>query len=318
VALRDQRAVNESELHRNLRDVMQGTPSGYFLVVPSGQDEEVIDLATLFVVMGRSWKQLLGATLLAAAVAAGVSFLMPPTYQVKVLLAPVSQGAHGSLGALREQLGGLAALAGVDVGEAGGRKEESVATLASMGFARDFIVSEKLLPVLFADKWDPQAAQWRSGEKVPTLEQGVKKFVDHVRDISEDRKSGLVSMTVEWRDPELSARWANQMVDKVNERLRSNAIRSAERNLEYLNKELAKTNVVELRHAINRLIEEQVNNAMLANVQHEYAFRVIDPAVRPESRTSPKRTVMTIVGAVLGLIVGLVVILLRHRLRRAR
>ena len=88
------------------------------------------------------------------------------------LAAPVTQNSSGIGGALRSQFGGLAALAGVDLGSGGGRKDESIATLSSLGFARDFIVAENLLPVLFADKWDAAANRWRDPSQVPTLEAG--------------------------------------------------------------------------------------------------------------------------------------------------
>jgi uncharacterized protein involved in exopolysaccharide biosynthesis len=309
--------VSEAELQRNLREAVQGSPSGYFVVVPAESDQEVIDLRSLLVIARQRWRLLLAAVLVGAALAATVSLIMRPIYRAQVLLAAKTQGQGGGLNALRDQLGGLAALAGVDVSGLNDRKEEFIATLASQSFARDFIVSQNLMPVLFEDQWDAQAKRWQAGEKEPTLEAGVKKLTEDVRTITEDRQSGLVTMTVEWRDAGLAAQWANRMVEMLNERLRTRAIDEAERNIEYLNKELAKTNVVELQQAIYRLIQEQVNNAMLANVQREFAFRVIDPAVEPDMRARPKRTAMTLVGAVLGLLVGLIVMLTSRQLQKA-
>jgi uncharacterized protein involved in exopolysaccharide biosynthesis len=308
--------VNDAELQRNVREAVQGAPSGYFVIVPASQDQEVIDLRTLLSLVGQRWKLLLTAMFLSAAVAAAISLVMRPIYRVQVVLAPTTQGDSGSL-SLPNQLGGLAALAGVDLGGTNDRKQESIATLASMRFARDFIVEQNLLPILFEESWDADNDRWGEGDEAPTLEAGVKKFTERVRSISEDGASGLIVVTVEWHDPELAALWANQMVDMLNERLRARAISEAERNTEYLNEELAKTNVLELRQAIYRLIQEQVNNAMLANVQRDYAFRVIDPAVQPETRARPKRTAMTLVGAVLGLVLGIIVILSTQRLGRA-
>lgn len=309
--------MNEPDLQRHAREAVQGPPNGYFVVVPAIQDYEVLDFATLYALLESRWKFLLGATLFGAALAAGVALLMQPIYRAEVVIAPKTQGP-GALNSLSEELGGLAALAGVELGDASDRKEESIATLGSRGFARDFIAAEKLMPVLFEERWDARAGRWREDVKVPTLEAGVKKFTDDVRAITEDRKSGLITLTVEWNDAEASARWANRMVDTLNERLRARAISEAERNTEYLNQELLKTSVVELRQAIYRLIQEQVNNAMLANVQRDYAFRVIDPAVPPETRARPKRTLMTLVGAVLGFTVGFIVVLAKHRIGRQR
>ena len=53
--------------------------------------------------------------------------------------------------------------------------------------------------------------------------------------------------------------------------------------VEYLNQELEKTNVAELRQAIYRLIEAQIKQKTLARLRDEYVFRVLDPAAPPDS-----------------------------------
>lgn len=310
--------MNVSKSDENVRQVMTGPPAGYFVVVPQTQAEDVVNLATIFTILGNSWKALISAALLGGITAALISLQMRSLYRAETLLAPVTQNSLGAGDALRNQFGGLAAFAGIDLGTSGGRKEESFATLNSQGFARSVILNENLMPILFADRWDSKANRWRERAKQPTLEDAVKKFTTSVRTIAQDRKTGLVTVSVEWYSPQLPARWANRIVDMVNERLRTNAIRDADLSIAYLNKELTKTNVVEMQQAIYRLIQNQVNNEMLANVEHEYAFRVIDPAVAPETRVSPKRTIMTLVGSATGLFFCVIFVFVRRGLRAAR
>jgi uncharacterized protein involved in exopolysaccharide biosynthesis len=307
--------VNVSKNDDNLRQVMAGSPAGYFVIVPQTQVEDVVDLATIFRILADSWKALMTAALLGAIIAAVISLQMRSLYRAETLVASVNRDRLGGLSALGNQFGGLAALAGVDIGTSGGREEEWFATLTSTGFARSFILSENLMPILFADRWDSKTSRWRQDEKQPSLENAVKEFTRSVRTVTQDRKTGLVTVAVEWYSPQLAALWANRMVDMVNERLRTEAIRNADFSIAYLNKELAKTNVVEMQQGIYRLIEEQVNSAMLANVEHEYAFRVIDPAVAPETRVSPKRFIMTLVGGAVGVFVGVMFVFLRRALR---
>lgn len=309
--------MSEPGIEHETRRDLSGPPQGYFVVVPAREDGAAgLGLVELTAVVTRSWKVLLVAALLGAVIAGVISLQMRKIYRAQTLIAPVTQNNSGMNGALG-QFGGLAALAGIDLGSATSRKEEYFATLSSMGFARDFIVAEHLLPVLFADDWDTATKRWRDPRRVPTLEAGVKKFTDDVRFVTEDRRTGLVTVAIEWYSPEVAAAWANRMVEMVNDRLRAESTRNADRSIEYLNKELAKTNVVELQQAIYRLIETQVNNSMLANVQREYAFRVLDPAVPPELRIRPQRTLMVIAGAFVALILATLAILawrvLRHR-----
>lgn len=44
---------------------------------------------------------------------------------------------------------------------------------------------------------------------------------------------------------------------------------------------------------------------MLANVQEEYAFKVVDPAVVPQKPIKPQRTLIITLGFLLGLIAAL-------------
>jgi len=53
------------------------------------------------------------------------------------------------------------------------------------------------------------------------------------------------------------------------------------------------------------LIEQETKTLMLANARTEYAFTIVDPAVAPEVRIQPKRTLMALGGLVAGLLIAL-------------
>jgi LPS O-antigen subunit length determinant protein (WzzB/FepE family) len=292
---------------------VQGPPAGYFIVVPEPGSSAPDDLESFGGELLLAWRVLAVTTLAGALLALVMALSTPPKFRAQALVAPVlqSEGAGAGGGALRS-LGGLAALANIDLGAGGGRKDQSFATLSSLGFAREFIQKHNLLPVLYAERWDAQAGRWKSGARVPTLGEAVKVFTDDVVSIVDDKKTSFVTVTVDWGSPQQAAEWANGMIDMVNDKLRAEAINHTARSLEYLNGELAKTSVIELRQAIYRLVEEQENNAMVANVQHDYAYRFIDAAVTPEKKHSPKRAVMTVVGAAVGLFVGTLLVYLRR------
>jgi uncharacterized protein involved in exopolysaccharide biosynthesis len=294
-----------------------GEPQGYFVVVPPSTEEDKFEFARFVRNVFAAWKGVVIGGFLGGVFTAVWAMQLPLLYRSQALIAPVENNT-GLAGSLRNQFGGLAALAGVDIGATASRKEEAFAMLSSQGFARDFIVAENLLPVLFADRWDAKAKKWRPGENEPTLEDGMMLFTRDVRSITEERRTGLITVTVVWESPELAARWANRLVDLANERLRREAREQSERSIQYLNNELAKTSVVELRQSIFRLIETQVNNAMLANVQIEYAFRIIDRAVPSEKRFSPRRTLMTLLGTFAGALLGVGIFLMRRAWQRGK
>ena len=242
------------------------------------------------------------------------AFLLPEKFESSVLLAPVGDesagGKLGGAGALLSQFGGLASLGGLSLGS-GGRKVESVATLSSASLTEKFIDENQLLPVLFYKDWDADKKAWKKADPTeqPTLWKAEQKFAKNVRSVSEDKKTGLVTLTITWKDPVLAAQWANELVSRANASLRARAIEQSERNLEYLNAQLQKTTVVELQQAIYGLIENEIKQVMIANGSSQYAFRVLDPARVAEKRSSPKRALITVIGLFVGFMLGIVIAL---------
>jgi uncharacterized protein involved in exopolysaccharide biosynthesis len=295
-----------------------GEPQGYFVVVPPQVDEDSIDLGRFVSLVLRSWVLLLVCAVLGAVLAIAISFQLRSVYRAQAMVVPVTTGSSGVGGSLRNQFGGIAALAGIDLGGGGDRKSEFFATLSSVGFAREFIKSENLLPLLFAEQWDASAQRWKNPQKPPTLEAAVRRFTGEVRVVTEDKRTNIVTITIEWYSRDLAAQWANRMVELINERLRAEAAETAARSIDYLNKEAESANVVELRQSIYRLIESQINSAMMAKVQREFAFRVIDRAVPPELRVFPKRPLFAVVGALAGGLLGFFFVLARNAVRSRR
>jgi uncharacterized protein involved in exopolysaccharide biosynthesis len=100
--------------------------------------------------------------------------------------------------------------------------------------------------------------------------------------------------------------------------MRSRALEESSRNIKYLNEQIERTDVVEMRRVMYSLIEAETKQLMLANGRAEFAFTLVDPAVAPEIRSSPQRTLMVIVGGLIGGMLGVVVALFynaRHRFR---
>jgi uncharacterized protein involved in exopolysaccharide biosynthesis len=77
--------------------------------------------------------------------------------------------------------------------------------------------------------------------------------------------------------------------------------------------------LVEFQSILYKMIESEASNIMLAKVQKEYAFKVIDPAFVPESAVGPRSAPITSVGILMGLLIGctqaLIRIAIRGRLR---
>lgn len=264
-----------------------------------------------------NWLRVLSAVIVSSAIGAVLALLLPSKYTATVIMTPASQdgAGGGSLSALAGQLGGLSSLAGISLPSSGGKKDEAIATLQSRALTNDYIDKNNLLPILFESDWNAATQRWKSSdpEDQPTLWDAYKLFVKKIRQVREEKKSGIVTMTIEWTDPKLAARWANELVDSTNKLLQQRAIDKFTHNIEFLEGQLEKTTVVEIRQALFRLIEEQYKRLMLAKGSDQFAFQIIDAAVVPEERSSPKRAMIVFSFAFIGFSAGSAWAFLRGR-----
>lgn len=234
--------------------------------------------------------------------------LVTPVYRVSTVLLPVKEsGQISSFDGLGGQVGGLANMLGVGIGNSS-RTQEFIAELKSRKLTEKFIVENTLMPQLFNDLADPKTGEWLDdvGEDTPTLYDAYKLFNETIRFVELSAQTGLITLSIEWQNPEIAADWANGLVAMANNELRRQTIALGSKSIDYLNAELTKTNVVELRQSIYKLIEVQIQSIMLANVRDDYAFRVIDPATPPDADDySPSRKLIVAVFCVLGFMIGL-------------
>jgi len=277
---------------------------------------ERIDLKARFLQLwaGKLW--IIGGGLGLGVLVGVIAFQMTPVYRATVLLAPASDERNGLGGILDSAIGrfgGLASLAGINVNGGDTQTQEALAVLRSRKFTEAFIRDNNLMPRLFASRWDAKAGKWTgSPDSWPTPGRAYKYFNDNIRTATEDKKTGLISLHIDWRNRPEAAAWANQLVRRVNAEMRERSIAKAGASIEYLKKELAGTEDVGTREAINRLVEMQIRQRMLANVTDEYAFRVIDPALEPEltDKIRPKKALMMLLGGFLGGLIASVFVLL--------
>lgn len=239
--------------------------------------------------------------------ALAISYTMAPKFKADVKFM-IAENSDSGAGQLAGGLGGLAALAGITIG-AGGQNEESLEYLRSRVFTSGFITQHELMPVLFPSKWDFQAKNWKSrdSEKIPTIGAAVDKFSNQIRTISEDRRTGVVTLSITWTDRRLAAEWANVMVAEADRALREKRQAELSKTINYLTEEAAKTNEVGVRDTVYKVMETQLKNSMLARTRDEYAFRIVDPAVIPDAtdKVSPRRGLMSLAGAFIGMFAGM-------------
>jgi len=283
-----------------------------------GDQLDIRELGTLL--KRRKWI-VLGAVAACSLAFAAAAFLMTPVYRVATVLAPASaEKGLGGLGGGLGQLGGLASLAGVRLDGGDSTTEEALAVLQSREFIQKFIAGTGIMPRLFEKSWDPARGDWKSDlGSVPTPARGAKYFSRNVLSVSRDKKTGLVTLNIDWRDREEAAAWNQKIIGMLNEEMRGRAMADADQYIAYLENELGSTTLVETRLAISRLLDAQIKQRMLARVTREFAFRTVDRGMVPEADEvlRPKRLQLLVLGPVVGLIAGVGYVLLAWALAAA-
>lgn len=259
--------------------------------VQGGEDIDLVGLTRI----AWGYRRIIACTtMVCGIVAAYLAFTATPMYEAEVIVTEVHDRNIGGLGSLVNQLGGIASLAGVNLPTGDNMGREAEAVLQSRHLVEQFITRQGLIGKMLPDSSKP-----------PTLWQAVRRFRNDVIHVREDPRKGLTTLTIDWSDPVTAANWANGLVALANELIRTRALNDASRNIGYLNEQIAKTHVVDIQRVMYNLIESETKTLMLANGRPDYAFTVVDPAVAPEVRVSPKRTIWILIGVVLGLVIGL-------------
>ena len=253
-------------------------------------------------------------------------------YKSYAVVAPAESGGS-ALGNMAGQLGGLASLAGINIGSGENTETlEAMEIMQSWGFIEGFIEANNLqIPVYAAEDWDKasntlkldaelydaESKTWLikdaySGEKRPPSSWELFEEFDKKVTLSQDKTSGLVTITIENYSPKLAKLWVELFVRSINDYMRERKLQQVNRNIEYLAAQIEKTAIADMREVFYQIIEEQTKSKMLAEASPEYAFVTVSRAMIPEERSKPKRLLICILGTILGAMGSLLLVLVRR------
>ena len=298
---------------------------------PQPYDDE-IDLRELFSVLWAGKKLIVAVTAIFAVVSVIYALSLANQYKASAVVSPAHSGGS-SLGAMAGQLGGLASLAGINIGSGESNEtQEAMEIMQSWGFIEAFIQTHALqVPAYAATGWDKgsnslkldddlyDAASKRwlieddaSGEnRAPSSWELYESFKSRVA-VSQDKKSGLINVSVEYYSPQIAKQWVDLFIRTINDYMRARKLEQVNRNIEYLTVQIEKTAIADMREVFYQLIEEQTKSKMLAEASPEYAFVTVSRAMVPEEKSQPKRALVCILGTLLGGMLSVLWVLVRR------
>ena len=294
--------------------------------------DDEIDLRELFGVLwaGKVWIVLVTGVFAVASVYYALS--LPNQYKSSVLLAPAKSDQVGLSGSLA-QFGGLASLTGVSLGS-GESSESQIAqeVMKSWSFIENFISKNDLAVEVYAVKgwnektnalilntevFDSESSRWLIEDKDSGILGPPKSWVlfqkfHEILSVSEDKKTGFVTLSMEHYSPKIAKTWLDMYVRAINAHMQKRKVEKVTNNITYLEEQIKKTPITEMREVFYTIIEEQTKNKMVAEASPEYAFLTIAPSMLPEKKSQPKRALICILGTLLGGMVSVLSILVRY------
>jgi uncharacterized protein involved in exopolysaccharide biosynthesis len=189
---------------------------------------------------------------------------------------------------------------------AGGGNQEALAVLRSKDLAREFI-SAKSIEGEFDKSWYiKKIIKRKLGLHQFDIEDAVNEFDLNVRSVSEDRKTGVVTLSIYWKDASQAADWANEFVTFLNEQMRRRVIKESEFSINYLQSQLDAQTNMPIQQAASKIIESQLQKLVIARSREQFAFKVIDQAVRPRRPIWPRAGVLIVVSTIGAVVLALI------------
>ena len=291
--------------------------------------DDEIDLKHLLQILWDGKKTILLITSVIAAFSILYALSLSNYYRSESILVASESNDHSSL----SQYAGLASLAGVSLPNSGNDSiAEIMEVIKSRDFVKHLITFDGVLPSLIAAKsYNPVTQELSFDPKIyndttktwtrepteyyqskPSYLEAHGTYTQGILSISQDKKTGLVKISVEHISPIFAKNFLTLIINEANALKRKKDIASSSKALSHLKKELSNTPLVEIKESINQLIKAQLETQTIAVINEEYSLATIEPPFVPEVKSKPNRAIICILLTMFGGIFSLIVVLMRH------
>ena len=294
-------------------------------------DSEFVDLSKIFVELLNKKKFILIFTGCFFIASIAFALMTPNQFTSTATLTPSQSNNSMSLSS---EFGGLASLAGIDIG-GGNSSEGEVAfqIMKSWGFIEKFIRDNNLEMHLIAAKgwdasnnkliidnniYDEEKGEWLNIKKnykgeFPSSWSLYNSF-NNKSVITRDRLSGSITVSFEFYSPFEAKEIIELYIQSINDYMRDRKLLLTEKNIQYLENEIQKTSMTRMREVFYKLIEEQTNIKMLAQATPDYVFNIVNKPMISEERSRPARSLIVLAFSLSGFLLAILLVLFREKL----
>ncbi|SRR5579875_575141 len=281
---------------------------------PAAHPHLSIEVLKYFKILSRHKRLIIGLTL-AAVILTGLylEFLATRLYQAQAIITPVppDQDLSQIGGGLEDMLGGgSGGLASMLMGTSDNElvSERDIAILNSFDFTNTLIKRYNLATYLLSGDGDNLAKMtpWKKYE-----------YINGRFGTSYDYKGGNLELTFIDSSPERARQVLTWYLDALRERLRSQEVQSAAIAAKSLEEEISRTSDSLLQSQLYELLARQIQREKLAQVEADFAFKIIEPPVVPDARYSPRVTRSSLLAGIGVLLLVCLTIVVREWLMHA-
>ena len=259
------------------------------------------------------------------------SLLSPNIYESKAILIPVNAANNigGPLGS------GLAGLAGIDLSSSSGMKSNTTKAynkITSLSFFEKSIMPNIFLPNLMAlNSWDPKTNMLIYDEKkydinsnkwirkfsypskqVPSAQESFKVFKSNHFNISQDKKTGIITLKIKHKSPFIAKQWSDLLIREINIFYTLKDKSEAQKSVNYLYTQITQTNLSEIKAVIAELIQKETQKLTLIEAKQSYVFEYIDPPAAMEKKSEPNRSLIVILSGMFGGVLSIIIVFSIH------
>jgi len=240
----------------------------------------------------------------------------PNEYKVYTLLAPQEQ-SQPSLGGL----GALASMAGVNIGGGSGVTPDIAFSnlLMDYAFMKQFIIKNKIDKKFLDPNFDKNFIFAMNNRAVYDFfhskndEQKINFFkniytpISKMISISSDKKTGLININVEGPNREFNYFLLNRFLENTTNYLINRNLEDINSKITKYQSELEKTNNLELKAELAKLISNLIKQKVYINSSKYYKVKVITDPYIPDvkDKTKPKRALIVIVAFITSFILAI-------------
>jgi hypothetical protein len=269
--------------------------------MPPSEYQNEIDIRELFSAIWSSKKLIFGLVFLFSIGSIITAYVLPkcgflPHYSLP--LSPL-ESPHKVARLRPSGLGGIVAMAGLNLSEQTGQAPLTIATINSRDFFNHLLTFDGVLSGLMAIKgydeenqkdifkesiFDSAKNTWVYG--APSSWDAYKAYRGAL--FAElQPKTGFVKLSVKHRSPKFAKSFLDLVLREINSLSRVKDQKEASAAIDYLNTLLVDTLEKDMRNMLTGMIQSQVKTQMLSEIKDNYVLEPIDTPYLPLERTSP-------------------------------